>query len=559
MRTPKNQHIDQHPLINASQIPYSKVEQIKRAAEAGDRTRIEALFREWLLQGDDGTLVFHCAVQFCPHLVLELYPSFKDNIDVSMLISYHTLHLAAAGGHTDIVQLLIEHCNTYNPLDLYDVINGLDSDSSDPRHVQWTALHYASQNNHLGVVEAILRTNVPMLLHFNPAADFTTPLHLAIKPGDKRQRSVDYGILSAHTSRLPLIKQLLSAPEGKILLNMKNSEGNTPVHLAVEQMNVDVVELLIKESTLIATETNNEGLTPSRLIWDMLNAKNPKNSTPARIMRKQLRMLPDVQEEENNMMAEKMRYYTAANNFLVAGALLASVTFAGIISATALPSEFSDEYGSEVPAPPPPPQGSAPPPHAPEDRTYKGYYLRAISTYRGSTNLSFYFAIITVMASIRLIISVEGTMDPEDEIAFLRHSTVLISFALNISTGFAVVAFISGGLCHIPVSESRWADVLAKWEDGHHVDIVKSTMLTTTVVGILLILPVILIPLLRDDLPVLRAAYLRAWNAPAGRRHWIHKSVQPLAIAILLAGIAILIFFTWARASHPSEYYKQKH
>ncbi|RWR84896.1 protein ACCELERATED CELL DEATH 6-like protein isoform X2 [Cinnamomum micranthum f. kanehirae] len=140
-----------------------------------------------------------------------------------------------------------------------------------------TALHYAAALGH--------RTNLVALVSANPSLvyvadnDGNLPLHIIVKDGHQFQMVKD--ILSSNAcvaeildrkgrnalhvavmnGNLPMLKFLLELPEFKVLINEPDSDGNTPLHLAVKIQFLRMV-MVLQINGASGRITNKQGLTP---------------------------------------------------------------------------------------------------------------------------------------------------------------------------------------------------------------------------------------------------------------------------------------------------------
>ncbi|XXG72586.1 hypothetical protein AAC387_Pa07g1652 [Persea americana] len=140
-----------------------------------------------------------------------------------------------------------------------------------------TALHYAAA---LGC-----RTSLVALVSANPSLvyvadnDGNSPLHIIVKDGHQFPMAKD--ILSSNAcaaeilgrkgrnilhvavmnGNLPMLKFLLQVPELKVLINEPDSDGNTPLHLAVKIHFFRMVTVLLRNGAS-GRITNKKGLTP---------------------------------------------------------------------------------------------------------------------------------------------------------------------------------------------------------------------------------------------------------------------------------------------------------
>lgn len=130
------------------------------------------------------------------------------------------LHLAAAGGNCDLVQFLIDQ-----GLD----VNGIDGTG-------WTPLHFAVEQRRIGVVELLLsnpRVNVN-------CKDFIFESSLVMWHAIGNCMPLHHAV---HNKDIPMVKLLLTAP--KIDVNCKDGDGKTPLHIAAELGNIEIIQLLL--------------------------------------------------------------------------------------------------------------------------------------------------------------------------------------------------------------------------------------------------------------------------------------------------------------------------
>ncbi|RWR85154.1 protein ACCELERATED CELL DEATH 6-like protein isoform X2 [Cinnamomum micranthum f. kanehirae] len=100
----------------------------------------------------------------------------------------------------------------------------------------------AANNGHVGVIKELLR--------FCPDS---------VEVADKRGRNVLH--VAVKSGRLEVMKYILKSDDLKELINEPDSEGNTPLHLAVIKRNVSVLNLLLKDKRVDTRAINNNGMT----------------------------------------------------------------------------------------------------------------------------------------------------------------------------------------------------------------------------------------------------------------------------------------------------------
>jgi len=84
---------------------------------------------------------------------------------------------------------------------------------------------------------------------------------------NKRNQNRDTTLHIAINSQLSLkkIRFLISKTHNYISLNCQNNQGNTPLHLAIYQLDYYVVQYLIFCGVKITTPSNDQGLSPIQL------------------------------------------------------------------------------------------------------------------------------------------------------------------------------------------------------------------------------------------------------------------------------------------------------
>ena len=156
-----------------------------------------------------------------------------------------------------IIQRYVDYCNTENkknftPLSLaayYGKLRILDELLKYPdifilqnrTYNGFNALHYACLGNQPEAVQILCSMNIPMNIVNN---QYDTPLLLAAKHGNTKA-----------------IKALLKY-EGKLLLDLKNKDGNTALHSAIQNKHMETVKILCTSQTINMNIKNLTGNTP---------------------------------------------------------------------------------------------------------------------------------------------------------------------------------------------------------------------------------------------------------------------------------------------------------
>ncbi|KAI3447649.1 hypothetical protein Pfo_004314 [Paulownia fortunei] len=195
------------------------------------------------------TALFTAAEKGCIDVVKELLPyTTKEGIRTKNKSSFDPLHIAASGGHHDIVQILLEHdpelsktVGQSNATPLISaatkghlvVVNELLSKDSSlleiPRSNGKNALHLAARQGHADVVKALLEKDPQLARRTDKKGQ--TALHMAVK-----------GVSCAG------VKLLLQADAAIVMLPDKF--GNTALHIATRKKRAEIVnELLLLRDT----------------------------------------------------------------------------------------------------------------------------------------------------------------------------------------------------------------------------------------------------------------------------------------------------------------------
>ncbi|RCK74497.1 MAG: hypothetical protein IGBAC_1445 [Ignavibacteriae bacterium] len=215
------------------------------------------------IQNEDGNTPLHLALVNNRVDASSLLLNYDIKVNKVNRDGFTPLHYAAELGDIQFVIKLLEKradINVYNkdgnsPLLIaiynkhFDIVNYLiekNANTDSRNKIGITPLYLAVEYNNLDLVKNLLskkvRTNIELL------DSKMTPLHIAVENG-----------------YIDIIKLLI---ENGANVDVKNSEGDTPLHIALSnnfliQQN-EIIKLLIKHSSKINTE-NNRGYTPLHL------------------------------------------------------------------------------------------------------------------------------------------------------------------------------------------------------------------------------------------------------------------------------------------------------
>lgn len=109
----------------------------------------------------------------------------------------------------------------------------------------YTALHYASRNNHLSICELLLRSGADVN---SITKSGVTPLHRAAYKGN--------------TEIVQLLLRRGACP------TLQDSDGKIPLHKAVEMEKSDIIDILVKEFPQSVSIKDNKGQSPGSYVKD---------------------------------------------------------------------------------------------------------------------------------------------------------------------------------------------------------------------------------------------------------------------------------------------------
>ena len=176
------------------------------------------------------------------------------------------LHIAAGNGYGEIVKVLLE--------------KGADPDSITSNHLK-TPLHVAASDGHVQVVKYLLqggaKREAPRPTELSRFGSWCTPLHLACQKGhleivkvlhqhganidaiseDQRGISVLHEAVINH--QVDIIKYLINQ---RVKMNVFDSAGFCPLHIAAKRGYTDIMDLLMKEGSEVDCFFNDPMHTP---------------------------------------------------------------------------------------------------------------------------------------------------------------------------------------------------------------------------------------------------------------------------------------------------------
>jgi ankyrin repeat protein len=156
--------------------------------------------------------------------VLDMFIDKNADLNAFDCMGFNALHYSSESGHTKFVQRLIEE-------------GGVDKRTETIDENRFTALLLACKNGHPGVVN-LLADDLEDLKTWH-GLDRDTPLHLAVRGCHSSSLKRDiFGFKQTpekSATRFKVVETILNkcGEDQQQLLNLKNAEGNLPLHEAV--------------------------------------------------------------------------------------------------------------------------------------------------------------------------------------------------------------------------------------------------------------------------------------------------------------------------------------
>ncbi len=221
----------------------------------------------------------------------------------------------------------------------------------------------------------------------------------------------------------------LLAHASELDLNLKDSYGDTPLHLATKNGRIDVAKALCQnpdQQRLRANEEDAQGQTCLQYATEHDNI--PKEIATTLMDRS------DVKDFLDRHYRDRQVFVDAANALLVGGALIAGLSFASWLQP---PLSFTPYYQFPQSTPATPPA------------TYETfaavelhYSLRLFWTFN---NLSFFFAIATVLSGAEAAFPDLDTVFVVKAVQIVRRALIWTSILLVLSVITVLGAFVCAG------------------------------------------------------------------------------------------------------------------
>jgi hypothetical protein len=348
------------------------------------------------------------------------------------------LHLAAEGGHDNVVTKLLELVTTGKNIGLDSkAMNNVQKGATKlninaTNEEENTALHLAAKEGHVKIVDVMLKCAGELTINANNIRG-NTPLHLAA--------------LNGHVD----VMNKLLEPNFEVDLNNRNGKGQTPLHFATIKCYPDVVEVLCKtQQRLKANLEDGRGKTCLQYAKEhhqTCNTKLKKHFNIKDILDKQckkkldeianiLMERSDVKDFLERQYRDRQVFIDAANALLVGGALIAGITFASWLQP---PLGYTTYYQFPQSSP-----GTPPTTFESFAALELHYMLRLFWVFN---TLSFFFAIGTVISGAKAafpdldaIFIVEALHSVRKELQFT--STLLVCSVITVLGSFVCAGFV---------------------------------------------------------------------------------------------------------------------
>jgi hypothetical protein len=279
-----------------------------------------------------------------------------------------------------------------------------------------TLLHWVAKNNHWKLIPQILISK-RQTGGFVNQKDFeqNTALHYAAE--------ADHG---------DVVKTLL-AHASELDLNLKDSHGDTPLHVATKNGRVHVVKALCQNPDQQRLRANEEDARGETCLQYATENDIPKEIANTLMDRS------DVKDFLDRHYRDRQVFVDAANALLVGGALIAGLSFASWLQP---PLSFTPYYQFQQSTPATPPD------------TYETFAavelhfsLRLFWTFN---NLSFFFAIATVLSGAEAAFPDLDTVFVVKAVQTVRRALIWTSILLVFSVITVLGAFVCAGFAVLP-------------------------------------------------------------------------------------------------------------
>ena len=185
-------------------------------------------------QDDNGVYLIQYAIMFGQRDIIALLISRNCKLDIIDSEGKGIFYLPIKFGYIEIIRLLINFSNVVVGIPLLEMQDSLSN----------IPIHYAIMFNRMDITKEMLATNFNLNIK---DVNGDTILHLIIKNIKKNKENYE------------LIQTLI---DKKIGINHINKLGQTALHIAVDNGNLDICTILLKNNINIDVETIDNHLTP---------------------------------------------------------------------------------------------------------------------------------------------------------------------------------------------------------------------------------------------------------------------------------------------------------